>query len=680
MSLQIPKEMFHAPAYQGVDSFLGSCRQRGLALDTVASDLTQYLGLLDGQLATLINKDYADFVELAASVLGTDTLVDSVRASLHRVQAELQVVRDSVESRTCVMQDRQEQIRAAEEEKRTLEKLVNISQSLTNVEGLLAVADDKDELDVNLLRSGALIDRVVTQFTELHFNASRLRNSQFVQSLQPRISRLEKCIEAALKELLLEALSGGEECRELLTRCLRTYTAINRAQVPKEIFRNVIVGPLFAEIITTANLEGGNRTSCDGLASLFDAILNVAENEICPRVPQREGLLMQSAFDEAVEQLSSKLGSNIFATGIPETFHQNLILSQSFLERWERLVLAENAPRELEAFRKSEAFRRWNKSWKIEVYFALRSQETIRAVERELEAIESCKLNSTETFRIEGMRKAFGEMEALWSLSVHLPGLEANLLRLCFQVVARLRTWLILGLPQESDDAKNAAKSQISTPWSNASLAQWIAGFLDSRTLAASLTTTLAMRIQSALKRESLPTPINASLEVCSDEIEQSIVRPLEDHIVQSVTRACTAQLSFVRRISSLCFRQDSAVPDSAMSEVETILAPLDKLLESVPQGALPDATRIDWSRTVATTLLRAYRDVAVEVLVQAQATQKFITQRSKGETPANANGISKVVTQFELDLNRLEQMFESRHIDVSFEEVRNEIAQFRTQ
>lgn len=324
---QIPKHVFHAHDYKGVDSFLAACRN--LPLEKVQADLERYLGLLDAQLVALINQDYAEFVELSASILGTDVMIRSVRGSLDKVQGELQGVAASVESRALALQDRQAQLRGAEEERRALQGLVTIHQALEDMEALLRVSPD-GMLDRDVLRDGALLDRVVTQFTELTFNAGRAPKSRFVQSLRPRIARLEQCVEKALKELFLGALAPGAlgSSREVLARCLRTYTAIDRAQVPKELFRNVIVSPLVAEIVTAKNLEGGNRLSCDGLGALFEALLACAQQRVAAVASEAGGGLVQAAFDEMVDQLIGKLGTHVFATGIPEVFHRNLVLSK----------------------------------------------------------------------------------------------------------------------------------------------------------------------------------------------------------------------------------------------------------------------------------------------------------------------------------------------------------------
>ena len=107
------------------------------------------------------------------------------------------------------------------------------------------------------------------------------------------------------------------------------------------------------------------------------------------------------------------------------------------------------------------------------------------------------------------------------------------------------------------------------------------------------------------------------------------------------------------------------------MPEVEGLLAPLERLFAAV---VVAEPVRRDWSTQIGANVLRAYRDIVAEVLVQAQATQKFISQRNKGAAAA-AVGMDKIVAQCTLDVARLEQLYERHGIQAAggFEALRAE-------
>lgn len=192
--------------------------------------------MLDSQLVALINKDYADFVNLSSSIQGTDVMINSVRAALSRVASEVNLVANSVESRSLLLQDRQAQLRGAEDARRALMRLTAIHNLLEELEQLLQKGVRR-----------TVIDRVVALFTELNFNVSRSQQSRFVAELKPRLAAAEQSMERALKEQFLEALSNGD--RAAMAHAMRAYTAMSRESVPRTLFRNVVMGPLVAEIV-----------------------------------------------------------------------------------------------------------------------------------------------------------------------------------------------------------------------------------------------------------------------------------------------------------------------------------------------------------------------------------------------------------------------------------------------
>jgi hypothetical protein len=147
------------------------------------------------------------------------------------------LVANSVESRSLLLQDRQAQLRGAEDARRALMRLAAIHNLLEELE--------------QLLQSGVrrtVMDRIVALFTELSFNVSRSQQSRFVVELKPRLLAAEQSMERALKEQFLEALSNGD--RAAMAHAMRAYTAMSRESVPRALFRNVVMGPLIAEIVT----------------------------------------------------------------------------------------------------------------------------------------------------------------------------------------------------------------------------------------------------------------------------------------------------------------------------------------------------------------------------------------------------------------------------------------------
>lgn len=233
--------------------------------------------------------------------------------------------------------------------------------------------------------------------------------------------------------------------------------------------------------------------------------------------------LVQAAFDETVEQLSAKLGPQIFATGIPESFHANVLLARQFVSSWESRVLAGYPSAALARFRSSEALGRWHRAWKIDVYFTLRAQELIRAVEQALAAplaqqtvVAAAAAASPQSagFALAAVAACVAQMERLWGDDTFLVGLEASLLRLGLQTVSRLRTWLLAGLPDNGGEAGG-----------DCSLLHWVAAHRDAAALARRVlrgTEKDGWRAGAERRLGSpLPGPVAAALDLAASELEQ---------------------------------------------------------------------------------------------------------------------------------------------------------------
>ncbi len=578
---------------------------------------------MDAQLVGLINKDYADFVNLSSSILGTDVMIHSVRSQLSKVANEVNLVSSSVESRSLALQDRQAQLRSAEDARRALLRLVAAHQLLEELESLLQ--------DVSVERS--VLDRAVALATELACLASRMHQARFIQQMRPRIAQAEQRLERALKEQFLEALAAAD--RAGMSHAMRAYGSMGRDSVPRALFRNVVMGPLVAELVTLKELEGGVRTSCNGLSAMLESLVSLAVARVSG--PLGDSGLVQAAFDEIVEQLSSKLGSQIFATGIPEVFHANLLLAKEFVQKWESRVVGSSSARALADFRTSESLQKWNRAWKIEVYFTLRAQEVIRGVELALSSVVT-NVDLEASFAFPAVAACVEQMHRLWLPDMFLPGLEVSFLRLGFQIVSRLRHW---------------ASSSFLDGEQEGSIAFVLAAHHDlARVASVVLKKDWSERMAACLKMAVLPRPVTAAITLAAHELEEHALPPLSRSVVRRLGADCLANLQFVRKISSLHFRADAsdALPQRALPDIDNVLQPL---------AILNGPHRQEWSIAVATVVLQGYADLAREVLVQAAATQKFIQGRGGA---ASSNGMARIVAQFRLDAARLIQLLHEKH------------------
>jgi hypothetical protein len=642
LALTIPKESFHSADYGGTkelgylvtvahaltgcEAFLLECQRRSIPLAKVKSDLSRYADMLNAQLVALINKDYAEFVELSSSVLGADAVIQSLRESLLKLRGELRVVRDTVDARVLgnplralracdlvsflakwlfllfltatphlAMQSIQDKIRAAEQDKRLLQTFVDVSESLEDVECLFGL-NVGGEMDTEALRDPVKISRFVAGWSEVALYSSKHSDAAFIRKLQPRIARVERALESAMQTLFLEAIAAPNP---KLHECMRVFGALNRPMLPQELFRVHVLGPAISDIVTVKALEAGRRTSCDGLPEIYRALVHFVMDKV---VPVGDPGLVQAAFDEIVELFMSRFGTVLFATGIPETFHRNYTTSLKFVQQWQDTVL-QREPSTVALFAASESLRKWNRGWKLEVYFTLRMQEIVRSVESAL-ANADCNVKP-DPFVLSAVSACHQILCRLWDDQFFLPGLEAQSARLTLQIVTRIRSWCLsfpttdaLRLAAAHHDLLHLAKRLLS------------------------LYADLALKAvppSSAAQRAMLK-----AYSLLATNIDQSTLPQFSSQIVGLLSAECVAALQFVRKINSVCFRPDSLVPTVPMSDVENVVGPLRRLISNC--GWLDDSVRVAWcqGKPLATVHRRTRTDRAVSF---ASTVCRSITQ-----------------------------------------------------
>jgi len=90
--LYFSKDVFNSPHFN-VDEFIADCRMRTPHNDLaeLQKDIQSYEASLDNELIELINKDYADFVNLSAKLFGIDKTIETLRAPLDKLSREVSV-------------------------------------------------------------------------------------------------------------------------------------------------------------------------------------------------------------------------------------------------------------------------------------------------------------------------------------------------------------------------------------------------------------------------------------------------------------------------------------------------------------------------------------------------------------------------------------------------------------
>lgn len=240
------KEVFDEEGFS-VDQFLLDLHRRSLPLTSVLADLRRYNSALETQLLELINKDYADFVNLSSNLKGIDSTIDHLRVPTTSLQQEVATIRTAVTNEMTEVANKLSRKRQLEEKRHCLTLFLDIHGIVCKIEALLRVGEENPvRFTTSDEDTSNLIQRVANDFNQLKYYVSRTKDLPFVKNLGNRIERIETTMQEGLETLFLEGLASKDE--SVITNCLRTYSAIDRTADVELLYKERHVVPFLRTV------------------------------------------------------------------------------------------------------------------------------------------------------------------------------------------------------------------------------------------------------------------------------------------------------------------------------------------------------------------------------------------------------------------------------------------------
>lgn len=270
--------------------------RRFVPFETLRAELRDHLGGLKSELVELINRDYADFVNLSTKLVDVDGAVLRMRMPLNELRGKLVSVRDNVNSTLLLLQDGLKRRSDASASRETLELLLDTCHVVSKVEKLLLELqcmpeDGPQPLQIekndgfrkvnsnnNLGEDhGAsleeprsrLLERIASEMNRLKFYVARAQDLPFIQNIQARISTADATLDASLRCCFVGALERQNEV--VIVHCLRAYAAIDNSAGAQEAFRSAVVSPFVQRIVLSSSGVAVPQRS-DRLEEMFEDI------------------------------------------------------------------------------------------------------------------------------------------------------------------------------------------------------------------------------------------------------------------------------------------------------------------------------------------------------------------------------------------------------------------------
>lgn len=685
-----------------VDHFVSDCRKR-VQLEELRDDLELYYKLLKTAMVELINKDYADFVNLSTNLVGMDKALNQLSVPLGQLREEVLSLRSSVSEGIRAVDERVSKQEDIRKKKMCVLRLIQVIRSVEKIEKILNSQSSKETSALEAsspLLTGQILERIATEFNQLQFHAVQSKGMPLLDKVRPRIAGITAMLQQSLEGLLLEGLQTSDV--DIIRHCLRTYATIDKTRDAEALVGQVLVKPYIDEVIIEQFVE----SHPNGLQVMYNKLLEFVPHH-CRLLREVTGgaissekgntvpgydFLVNSVWPQIVQGLEEKLPS-LFNPGNPDAFHEKYTISMDFVRRFERQCGSQASVKRLRAH---PAYHSFNNKWNLPVYFQIRFREIAGSLEATLtDVLEDAPAESP--YCLLASHRTWNSLRRCWSDEMFLPLLVHRLWRFTLQILARYSVFVSeLSLRPISNEGPKEIKKPLVTGSKEPSITQGNtedqgSGPSETKPVVSISRTQLVYVVADLDKlQEQLPE----LLEIIKPKLEMigfknfSSITALEDS--QSSLSACVPSLSskIIQDLSDSCFsflksalevprlyrRTNKEVPTTASSYVDSALKPLFQL-QNGHKDKLKQAIIQQWLEGTLRESTHKYYETVSDVLNSVKKMEESLKRlkQARKTTPANPVGPSggmsdddKIRLQLALDVEYLGEQIQKLGLQAS--------------
>ncbi|PNJ43581.1 COG2 isoform 2 [Pongo abelii] len=685
-----------------VDHFVSDCRKR-VQLEELRDDLELYYKLLKTAMVELINKDYADFVNLSTNLVGMDKALNQLSVPLGQLREEVLSLRSSVSEGIRAVDERMSKQEDIRKKKMCVLRLIQVIRSVEKIEKILNSQSSKETSALEAsspLLTGQILERIATEFNQLQFHAVQSKGMPLLDKVRPRIAGITAMLQQSLEGLLLEGLQTSDV--DIIRHCLRTYATIDKTRDAEALVGQVLVKPYIDEVIIEQFVE----SHPNGLQVMYNKLLEFVPHH-CRLLREVTGgaissekgntvpgydFLVNSVWPQIVQGLEEKLPS-LFNPGNPDAFHEKYTISMDFVRRFERQCGSQASVKRLRAH---PAYHSFNNKWNLPVYFQIRFREIAGSLEAALtDVLEDAPAESP--YCLLASHRTWSSLRRCWSDEMFLPLLVHRLWRLTLQILARYSVFVSeLSLRPISNESPKEIKKPLVTGSKEPSIAQGNtedqgSGPSETKPVVSISRTQLVYVVADLDKlQEQLPElleTIKPKLEMIGFKNFSSIsaledsqsslsacVPSLSSKIIQDLSDSCFSFLKSALEVPRLYRRTNKEVPTTASSYVDSALKPLFQL-QSRHKDKLKQAIIQQWLEGALSESTHKYYETVSDVLNSVKKMEESLKRlkQARKTTPANPVGPSggmsdddKIRLQLALDVENLGEQIQKLGLQAS--------------
>mmetsp|Transcript_13067 Transcript_13067/g.40251 ORF Transcript_13067/g.40251 Transcript_13067/m.40251 type:complete len:712 (+) Transcript_13067:87-2222(+) len=669
-----------------ISDFVAEIRTKA-PLSTLRDDLRHYLDELSGELIAQIQSNFASFMSLGSAVADADHLADTILLPLEDLHKDVNTVSESFDDEIVQLAKTLDKRRQLASRRNLLELFLRISDLVHKCERLLKEVEKCG----NSNERHKILERTASESAQLEYCLGRVdQQSQYIESLKPRLLKLKDNVREGLSTWMKEAL---RENQNSLVSVLAAYSSAGMVRDAENLFRKEVVAPFVSLRLKMSSCnavaekklvgEGGVVTAADSLEAAKEFIETFLR-ERCDKIVllcdtedrlRAYDFVTNAIWPEIEEGIAINL-SSVFSPGIADIFHRSYCLALEIYGLIEKSCSTDEKLDRLHASSSSSDF--WRR-WSLPIYFQLRFQEITGALENALqekptlsprgERVESdsnansrtFRLLSSEIYQLEPTRALVKGLRRCWEDEVYLKPLTHRLLKLSLQLLSRYVTWIKTGL--QSQWGSDISAKELAAVFSDVELL--------AERLGAELASMLRMGAMSGLDS----TITSAADSAFEDSVTnaKTVLSDLSKTLSSRLSKSCTDALQPLRGIPATYRVINRPAPTQPSRFIPNVLKPLRQFL-SDPEVKISESERkVIVKQVVDTTVLR-YFEMASDLLSDVRQTADALRRLNIGDSNARSVGsnaeVDKITMQLYLDVRKFGSDVNS--LGVSTEDILN--------
>ncbi|XP_036400305.1 conserved oligomeric Golgi complex subunit 2 [Megalops cyprinoides] len=670
-----------------VDHFVSECRKQ-VQLEELREDLERYYKLLKTAMVELINKDYADFVNLSTNLVGMDKALNQLSVPLGQLREEVLSLRSAVNEVIEAIDDRLSKQDDIQRKKICVQRLIQVVRSVEKIEKILNSQNSKDETSLDIsspLLAGQILERIATEFNQLQFHAIQSKGMPLLDKVRPRIAGITAMLQQSLEGLLIKGLQTSNV--DIVRHCLRTYATIDKTRDAEALVGQVLVKPYMDEVI----VEECAKSSPNSLQVMYGKVLEFVPHH-CRLLREVTGgaissdkadivpgydFTVNSVWPEIIRSLEERIPS-LFNPGNPDAFYEKYTVSMDFVRKFERQCGSQASVKRLRAH---PSYLSFQNKWNLPVYFQLRYKEIAGSLEGTMaEGLQEAPAGSS--YRLLVSHVLWSCLLRCWEERIYLPLLAHRFWKLTLQLLARYSTFLteVLTKAPHTEVSKDSAKPLPSSASSTSSrTSQEDGGSETGVPTGLSTKQLVSIAADVDLLQEQIPELSDiiknrlelvgfTNFEIISDCLVDSkaslssCIPALDSRVTQLLNERCFRYLKSASEVPRLYRRTNKEVPTRASAYMDNALRPLHQL-QSDYKDTLKASTIENWLRVTLCDCTQRYYETVSDVLSSVKKMEESLKRLKQARKTATSgtsgtNGgptdDSKIRLQLALDVECL--------------------------